>query len=58
MDLCLEDFYDYISSKSFKLDIYETLDFMEQIINRISYLHKMGVAHRDIKLENILVQET
>ena len=31
--------------------------FMEQLIDVISYLHGQGVVHRDLKLENILVDE-
>ena len=29
--------------------------FMNQLIDSIEYMHKKGVVHRDLKLENILI---
>jgi len=31
--------------------------FMSQLIDSIEYMHKKGVVHRDLKLENILVDD-
>jgi 3-phosphoinositide dependent protein kinase-1 len=31
--------------------------FMNQLIDSIEYMHKKGVVHRDLKLENILVDD-
>ncbi len=28
-----------------------------QIVNGVSYLHSMGLAHRDLKLDNVVVNE-
>lgn len=33
----------------------EAKHYFHQIIDALSYIHKMGVAHRDVKLENILI---
>lgn len=31
--------------------------FMNQLIDSIEYMHKKGVVHRDLKLENILIDD-
>ena len=31
--------------------------YMNQLINILDHMHSQGIAHRDIKLENILVDE-
>ena len=33
----------------------EAKHYFRQIMEALSYIHKMGVAHRDLKLENILI---
>ena len=40
--------------KSGKLTVREELDIFLQLIDAISYAHRMGTIHRDIKPENIL----
>ena len=31
--------------------------FMRQIVDSVNYMHNNGVVHRDLKLENILVDQ-
>jgi len=31
--------------------------YMHQLIDSIEYMHKKGVVHRDLKLENILIDD-
>lgn len=49
------DLFNYVSSKNFTIPEI----FAGQIIHKLStavfYLHQYGVAHRDLKLENILI---
>lgn len=33
------------------------LYFLRQIVDVLKYIHKLGVAHRDLKLENIMVDK-
>ena len=35
---------------------YQTKNVIEQVLRALVYLHRMGVVHRDIKLENILYE--
>lgn len=50
--------YDYIlSTESHKLSEAETKRLFAQIVAAVCYFHRKGVAHRDLKLENILLDE-
>ncbi|XP_028652462.1 NUAK family SNF1-like kinase 2 [Erpetoichthys calabaricus] len=48
------DLYDYISEKQ-KLTEQEARHFFRQIVSAVHYCHKNGIVHRDLKLENILL---
>lgn len=39
-----------------KLNEHQTKRVIEQVLRALAYLHRMGVLHRDIKLENILYE--
>ena len=51
--------FQYIKEKVFKrLLEEEAKHLMLQIVNWIKYLHSMNIAHRDLKLENLIVDAT
>ena len=49
-----KDFMDYILSKN-NLPESEALLYFQQLINAMFYLHSQNIAHRDIKIDNILL---
>ncbi|KAK7117278.1 hypothetical protein R3I94_022743 [Phoxinus phoxinus] len=50
------ELYDYISERR-RLTERETRHFFRQIVSAVHYCHKNGVVHRDLKLENVLLDE-
>ncbi|XP_043860452.1 NUAK family SNF1-like kinase 2 [Dromiciops gliroides] len=48
------DLYDYISERQ-RLSEQEARHFFRQIVSAVYYCHKNGIVHRDLKLENILL---
>ncbi|NWY18721.1 NUAK1 kinase, partial [Aphelocoma coerulescens] len=50
------ELYDYISERR-RLSERETRHFFRQIVSAVHYCHKNGVVHRDLKLENILLDD-
>ena len=55
------DFYEYLSMSNINkchnlvFDHNEQLTFYEQFINGVEYMHNIGIAHMDLKLENIMI---
>lgn len=48
------DLYDYISQRQ-RLSERDARHFFRQIVSAVHYCHQNGVVHRDLKLENILL---
>ncbi|KAG9353107.1 hypothetical protein JZ751_017683 [Albula glossodonta] len=48
------DLYDYICERQ-KLSEREARHFFRQIVSAVHYCHQNGIVHRDLKLENILL---
>ncbi|XP_038616814.1 hormonally up-regulated neu tumor-associated kinase [Tachyglossus aculeatus] len=57
MELCLGgDLMDRIYHKQ-KLDEEEVRKFTRQIVSAVEHLHRHGIVHRDLKIENFLLDE-
>jgi 5'-AMP-activated protein kinase catalytic alpha subunit len=48
------ELFDYIVSKK-RMEEEEACKVFEQIISGIEYIHKLRIVHRDLKLENCLI---
>ena len=51
-----KDLMDYILTKS-KLTEIESLKIFQQLINTLLYLHSQNITHRDIKIDNMLLDK-
>ena len=49
------DLFEYLGKRHFKITEDRARSMAHQIATALFYLHQYGIAHRDIKLENILM---
>jgi serine/threonine protein kinase len=59
MELCQgRNLYHFIKKKAQKhLTEDEAIPIFRQIVSAVNYMHLRGLVHRDLKLENILIQD-
>ena len=48
------DLHDYVKSKKF-LEEFEAATILSDILQAVKYLNSLGLIHRDLKSENIMV---
>jgi serine/threonine protein kinase len=52
---CGGDLFQYLDKRDFKVTEDRARQIVHQLSAAIYYLHSYGIAHRDLKLENILM---
>ena len=50
------ELFDYLCSEG-RRPVEEALDYFQQIICAVDYCHRFNITHRDLKLENILIDQ-
>lgn len=51
------DLHEYLRARRTGLDEREALKYLRQLLQALEYLHAHGIAHRDVKLENVMFSE-
>ena len=56
MDFYEENLEEYLIRKG-RLEIFEILSLIRQILESVQSLHKVGIVHRDIKPANFMIEK-
>lgn len=52
------DFFEYLYKNKLHINKKKNLFYYGQLLNAIEYLHDNGISHMDLKLENIIIDES
>lgn len=52
------DMLDFLNENIKQFDVKQNLKYFDQVLNGVHYMHESGIAHMDIKLENILINNS
>ena len=52
------DLFDYLKARTFRLNEERAREIILQLTLAVQFLHSLGIVHRDIKLENVMMSDS